>query len=58
MFAPLPLAKAWCREHEQRRSRDEHVAKIVADAPPFSAEQDGDIARIFDIEGTPVPLET
>jgi hypothetical protein len=51
MFAELSQAKTWCSEHEVKRSLDEHVAKIVAEAPPFSAEQARDIARIFNIEG-------
>jgi hypothetical protein len=50
MFAELSQAKTWCSEHEQNRSLDEHVAKIVAEAPPFSAGQARDIARIFDVE--------
>lgn len=52
MFAELSQAKAWCSEHEQKRHRDEYVAKIVAEAPPFSPEQARDIARIFDVEGS------
>jgi tetracycline repressor-like protein len=52
MFADLHQAKTWCSEHEQKRTVDEHVAKIVAEAPPFSPEQARDIARIFDIEGS------
>jgi hypothetical protein len=50
MFAESSQAKAWCSDHEQKRSRDEHVAAVVAKAPPLSPEQARDIARIFDIE--------
>jgi hypothetical protein len=52
MFAELSQAKTWCSENEQKRTLDEHVAKVVADAPPFSLEKARDISRIFDIEGS------
>jgi hypothetical protein len=50
MFGELSEAKTWCTEHEQKRMLDDHVAKVVADAPPLSAEQAREIADIFDIE--------
>ncbi|MBJ7340632.1 hypothetical protein [Mycolicibacterium sp.] len=52
IFAEVSLAKAWCSEHEQERRLDEHVAKVVAEAPPLSSEQARNVARIFDIEGS------
>jgi hypothetical protein len=52
MFAELSEAKTWCSEHEQKRTLDEHVAKVVAEAPPLSPEQARNIARIFDIKGS------
>jgi hypothetical protein len=52
VFDTLPEAKRWCTDHVAKRASDEHTAKVVADAPPFSDEQARKIATLLDVEGS------